>query len=167
MMPASSSELEYASLAVLTCACSPPLGASRKRERGVKRVSAETPGNVDLAPRAPWLSPRLTCPSKNLTMAKRDRDGDDEMADAGAMEGGNPDAEAMLIEKFLAAVKAGDADTTRACLAEDADLVTLEDNDTQWSPLHHGALPNCRTPFLNVQSPAPAHPNFFSLLLQL
>jgi ankyrin repeat protein len=97
-------------------------------------------------------------------MAKRDRDGDDEMADAGAMEGGNPDAEAMLIEKFLAAVKAGDADTTRACLAEDADLVTLEDNDTQWSPLHHGALPNCRTPFLNVQSPAPAHPGFLLLV---
>ena len=66
-------------------------------------------------------------------MAKRDRDGDEEMGDAGE----DPDAEAALIEKFLASVKAGDVETTKACLAEDADLVTLEDNDTQWTPLHH------------------------------
>lgn len=66
-------------------------------------------------------------------MAKRDRDGDDEMADVTA----DPDAEAKLIERFLAACKSGDADTARECLAEDPDLVTLEDDDTQWSPLHH------------------------------
>ena len=90
----------------------------------------------------------------NFTMAKRDRDGDDEMADAGAMEGGDPDAEALLIEKILAAVKAGDAETTRACLVEDADLVTLEDNDTQWSPLHHGELPGIASQFMTFQYPS-------------
>ena len=42
-------------------------------------------------------------------MAKRDRDGDDEMADVTA----DPDAEAKLIERFLAACKSGDADTAR------------------------------------------------------
>jgi ankyrin repeat protein len=66
-------------------------------------------------------------------MAKRDRDGDEEMA---VTADGGLD-EAAMIEAFLVAVKAGDVETVRSLLAQDADLVHLEDHDTLWSPLHH------------------------------
>ena len=69
-------------------------------------------------------------------MSKRDRDDDVEMEDEVAGSAGSSLA-AEFINKFLAAVKAGDIDTVRLSLNEDAELVDLEDHETLWSPLHH------------------------------
>jgi ankyrin repeat protein len=67
-------------------------------------------------------------------MNKRERDGDEGML---VDEGAAAADEAAVIAHFLAAVQAGDVDTVKMHLANDAELVDLEEHETLWTPLHH------------------------------